>query len=259
LTDYLTKLFGLEGKKAVVIGGTGVLCGRMCHALAAAGAEVVVAGRSEEKGAARVHAITQEGGQARFLPVDGSSRESIQSLFDASLDQLGGVDILVNGAGKNSATPYFEIADAEWDGIFETNMKSLHQSCQIFGKHMSEQKSGAIINIASISTPVPLSKIFAYAASKAAVVNYSMNLARELGPSGVRVNCLSPGFFPAEQNRKILDQERVSKILTRTPLGRFGEPAELDAAVLLLASERAGAFVTGANLVIDGGFTATSI
>ena len=124
---------------------------------------------------------------------------------------------------------------------------------------MAERKTGVIINVASVSTPIPLSRVFAYAASKAAVVNYSLNLARELGPKGVRVNCISPGFFPAEQNRKILDDERKNKILNRTPLGRFGEPSELDCAILLLASDRAGSFLTGANRVVDRVFTATSM
>lgn len=196
MPDYLSKLFGLTGKKAVVIGGTGVLCGQMSQALAKAGAEVVVAGRSREKGDARVQAIADEGGQARFLPVDASSRDSIQALCDAATNLLGHVDILINGAGKNSATSYFEIPDHEWDEIFSTNVRSVHQACQIFGKQMAKRQSGSIINVASISTPVPLSRVFAYAASKAAVVNYTLNLARELGPAGVRVNCISRAFFP---------------------------------------------------------------
>lgn len=259
MSHYLDELFGLSGKSAVVIGGTGVLCGRMAHALAAAGASVVIAGRNAEKGAERVSAILREEGEATFLPVDTTSRPSIETLFETVIQRLDHVDILINGAGVNSATPYFEITDDDWDAVLQTNLTSLHQSCQVFGRHMVERKSGSIINVASISTPVPLSRVFAYSASKAAVVNYSKNLAREFGPAGVRVNCISPGFFPAEQNRKILDEERTGKIMSRTPVTRFGEPSELDGTILLLASDRAGSFITGANFVVDGGFTATSI
>lgn len=258
-SHYLSQLFELTGKSAVVIGGTGVLCGRMCHALANAGAKVVVAGRSEAKGYERVRAIEQDGGKARFLPVDVTSRESIQSLFDQSLADFGAIDILINGAGLNSALPFFEIDDESWDRVFDTNLKSLHQACQIFGRHMIGRGRGSIINVASISAATPLSKVFAYAASKSAVVNYSQNLAREFGAKGVRVNCISPGFFPAEQNRALLDAERTAKVMARTPMARFGEPNELDAAILLLASDRAGSFITGANLVVDGGFSAMAI
>ena len=259
MSDYLTSLFGLQDRKAVVVGGTGVLCGRMCHALAAAGAEVVVAGRSAEKGQARVAAIGAEDGNARFLEVDVTSRASIEALFDESVRLMGRVDILINGAGANSAAPYAEIADAEWDRILATNLRSVHQACQIFSSHMVERGSGSIINVASVSALLPLSRVFAYSASKAAVLNYTQNLARELGQTGVRANCISPGFFPAEQNRKILDKERTDKVMAKTPMSRFGEPSELDGALLLLASDRAGSFITGANLLVDGGFTSTAL
>ncbi|QDU60540.1 putative oxidoreductase UxuB [Planctomycetes bacterium Pan216] len=259
MSDYLNELFGLKDQVAVVIGGTGVLCGRMAHALAGAGAFVVVAGRNGEKGKERVEAIEAEGGKATFLAVDASSRESIAKLCESVESAHGPVDILINGAGVNSATPYFEIPDDEWDKILGTNLRALHQACQIFGEKMTARGKGSIINVGSVTTDRPLSKVFAYAASKAAVLNYSQNVAREFGSKGVRVNCVSPGFFPAEQNRKILSPERVAKILERTPMGRFGEPHELDGAVLLLASDKAGAFVNGANIFVDGGFTAMSI
>lgn len=257
--DYLRELFGLSGQTAVVVGGTGVLCGRMCHALAAAGAEVVVAGRSAERGNERVAAIRRAGGEAQFLPVDILSRASIEQLAATVQEQRGAIDILINGAGLNSAVPYFAIDDASWDQVVDTNLKSVHQACQIFARPMTERGRGSIINVASIASIVPLSRVFAYAASKAAVVNYTQNLARELAPKGVRVNAISPGFIPAEQNRQILDADRVAKILGRTPMARFGTPEELDGAILLLASNRAGAFITGVNLIVDGGFAATAI
>jgi NAD(P)-dependent dehydrogenase (short-subunit alcohol dehydrogenase family) len=205
-----------------------------------------------------VETIRAAGGQAIHLPVDAYSRESIEELCRATQEQLGPTQILVHSAGVNSGRPYFEIPDEEWERIFDLNVRSVHHACQIFGRGMVDRKSGSIINIASVSADKPLSRVFAYSASKAALVSLTKNLAREWGPAGVRVNALSPGFFPAEQNRKILDATRQSAILHHTPMARFGEPTDLDGAILLLASP-AGRFITGTNLFVDGGFTSMSI
>jgi NAD(P)-dependent dehydrogenase (short-subunit alcohol dehydrogenase family) len=137
-----------------------------------------------------------------------------------------------------------------------SNLKAVHWGCQVFGKAMVAAGAGSILNVASVSAHLPLSRVFAYSASKAAVVNLTQNVARELAPSGVRVNALCPGFFPAEQNRKILDPQRVEKIMAQTPMNRFGEPHELVGAALLLISKSAGSFITGASYYVDGGFTA---
>jgi NAD(P)-dependent dehydrogenase (short-subunit alcohol dehydrogenase family) len=259
MNAFLEEMFSLADRRAVVIGGTGVLGSRMCRALAMAGAEVVVAGRDEGRGRACAESIASEGGAARFLPVDAARRDSIERLAAEAERDVGPIDVLVNAAGVNSAEPYFEIADGDWERVLATNLTSVHWSCQIFAAGMVQRRRGAIVNVGSASSDKPLSRVFAYSASKAAVVNYTQNLARELGPAGVRVNCLSPGFFPAEQNRAILDPQRTQAVLAHTPMGRFGEPADLDGALLLLASDRAGRFVTGANLFVDGGFTAQSI
>ncbi|MEX0585352.1 MAG: SDR family oxidoreductase, partial [Pirellulales bacterium] len=137
---------------------------------------------------------------------------------------------------------------------------SILVACQVFGGYMIERKTaGSIINIASISAHTPLSRVFTYSATKAAVISLTQNLAREWGPKNIRVNALSPGFFPAEQNRKVLTPDRVASIMQHTPVGRFGEPQELAAAILLMASNAAGSFLTGANVTVDGGFTATKI
>jgi len=130
----------------------------------------------------------------------------------------------------------------------------------VIGKDMVERGTqGSIINIASVSAGPPLSRVFTYSLSKAAVLNLTQNLAREWAPKGIRVNALSPGFFPAEQNKKVLTPDRVENIMRHTPMGRFGTPDELAGAVLLLASPKAGSFLTGHNLLVDGGFTAMTI
>lgn len=259
MSGFLEELFSLREHRAVVIGGTGVLGGRMCCALASAGADVVVAGRDPKKGQACLDAIRALGGNAIFLSVDVTKRDSIEKLAAEADRKIGPIDILVNGAGVNSAEPFFEITDDTWERVLSTNLTSVHWACQIFAPAMTSRGRGSIINIASASSDKPLSRVFAYSASKAGLVNYTQNLARELGPTGVRANCLSPGFFPADQNRAILDAQRTESVIRHTPLGRFGEPIDLDGAVLLLASERAGRFITGANIFVDGGFTAMSI
>ena len=254
--EYLTRLFGMEGQVAVVIGGTGVLGGAICEGIARAGASVVVAGRSEQRGHKRVEVIRAMSAEAGFKPVDVMSRDSIASLLEMTLDEYGRVDMLVNCAGVNSATPYEEITEEDWDRVLSSNLKATHWGCQIFAPHMAKQEEGgSILNIGSVTSHLPLSRVYAYSASKAAVVNLTKNVAREYATKGVRVNSLCPGFFPAEQNRKILSEERVAKIMAQTPMDRFGEPEELVGACLLLLSRTAGSFMTGAEIYVDGGFT----
>ena len=252
------ELFSLEGKVAVVIGGTGVLCGEMAEGLAMAGAAVALVGRDPAKAKARLESIAKGGGKAGFFSCDTTSKAGLQKLLGDILQKLGGVDILVNGAGVNSPTPFFDISEEEFDRIITVNLKGVLLSCQVFGRHMVGQQSGSIINVGSASGLTPLSRVFTYSASKAAVHNLSKNIAREWATAGVRVNVLVPGFFPAEQNRKVLNPERVTQIMGKTPMKRFGDAHELIGATLLLASD-AGSFITGAEIVVDGGFAAMSI
>ena len=252
---FLEEMFGLAGRTAVVVGGTGVLGGALAEGLARAGAFVVVAGRGADRGAARVDAIKAAGGDGTFVSVDAVDRASVRALLEATLHATGRADILVNCAGVNSSVPYLEISDEDFGKVLDTNLKSTHLGCQIFGGHMADHGGGSILNIGSVSADKPLSKVFAYSASKAAVVNYTKNVARELAPRGVRVNVLCPGFFPAEQNRKILSPERTATIMSQTPMNRFGEPQELVGATILLCAPVAGSFITGAEVYVDGGFT----
>lgn len=255
-SQYLQKLFGLDGQTAVVIGATGVLGGALADGIAQAGAHVIVAGRSAERGGARVDAIKKLGGSAEFIAVEADKRDSLQALLEATLKSRGQVDMLVNCAGVNSAVPYEQITDEDFHRVIDTNLLATHLGCQIFAPQMVKQEhGGAILNIGSVTAHLPLSRVYAYSASKAAVVNLTKNVAREYATKKVRVNALCPGFFPAEQNRKILDKERVDNIMRGTPMQRFGEPEELIGATLLLLSRTAGSFITGVDYYVDGGFT----
>ena len=257
--NYLESLFSLSGKVAVIIGGTGELCGAMAEGLAAAGAEVALVGRNESKAQPRLGRIAAAGGKGYFVSAEASDRTQLEALLGAVLARSGRVDIVVNGAGVNSATPFLDIGEEEFDRIVNINLKGVFLGCQVFGKHLLAQGAGgSIINLGSMSGVVPLSRVFTYSATKAAVHNLSKNLAREWAPQRLRVNTLVPGFFPAEQNRKILSPERVASILGHTPMKRFGEAKELVGATLLLASD-AGAFITGSEIMVDGGYHAMTI
>ena len=257
--SYLDELFSLEGKTAVVIGGTGELCSAMAMAMARAGAEVVLVGRSEEKAKTRLATIHEAGGKGYFVATDIGSRDSLDNMLDAVLERSGKCDILVNGAGINAATPFLDIPEEEYDRIFATNTKAVFVACQVFGKYFLDNGIPAsVINVGSESAITPLSRVFTYSMSKAAVHNISKNLAREWAPHGVRVNTIVPGFLPAEQNRAVLTPERVEQIMGHTPMKRFGDPDELSGATLLLAST-AGSFITGAEIVVDGGYAAMTI
>jgi len=258
--SYLESIFSLEGKTAAVIGGTGELCGAMAEGLAGAGAEVVLVGRSEEKAAARLERIRAAGGSGYFLPADVTDRGGLEATLAAIVGRSGKCEILVNGAGVNSPTPFLEVPEEEFDRIFATNTKAVFVACQVFGKYFVENRIRAsVINVGSMSGLIPLSRVFTYSMTKAAVHNLSKNLAREWASAGVRVNTIVPGFFPAEQNRKVLNAERVAAIMRHTPMDRFGESRELVGATLLLAAEGAGSFVTGAEIVVDGGYASMTI
>ena len=218
---------------------------------------VVVAGRSAERGHARVEAIGDLGGKASFLAVNATQRSSLESLLAEVIKEYGQVDVLVNAAGANAATAYVDATDDDWQRVLDSNLTSTHLACQTFGRHwIAAKQPGSIVNIGSVTAHLPLSRVFAYSASKAAVVNLTQNIAREFASHAIRCNVLCPGFFPAEQNRKILTPERSAQVVGQTPLGRFGEPEELVGALLLLASRTAGSFITGATYYVDGGFTA---
>ena len=232
----------------------------MATGLARAGADVAILGRSKDSAEARARSIEALGRAAIGVCCDATSKTSLEQALAAVLERFGHVDILVNAAGVNSGTPFFEITEAEWQRILDIDLTSVFLACQVFGKAMVDAgHGGSIINISSASSGPPLSKVFTYAVAKAGVNQITQFLARELAPHNVRVNAILPGFFPAEQNRKLLTEERVAAILNHTPMHRFGESCELVGAAVYLASQAASSFVTGSILKVDGGFTAMTI
>lgn len=262
MSSYLSEQFGLDGQTAVVIGATGEIGGAIAEGLCRAGANTVVVGRNDEVGEERAAAFSDvpDAGDATFVRCDTTSKSDLQSLVDRVDEQFGRIDVLVNSAGVNAATPFLEIDEEEWDHIMNVNLKGVFLACQVVGEYLLDQgEGGSIINVSSMAALTPLSKVFTYGASKAGLVNLSENLAREWAPEDIRVNCIAPGFFPAEQNREILSEERVNDIMRQTPAGRFGEADELVGTALLLASDKAGSFITGANIAVDGGFSSKTL
>jgi NAD(P)-dependent dehydrogenase (short-subunit alcohol dehydrogenase family) len=265
--------FDLSGEVAVVMGATGVLGGAIAEGLGATGAKVAVLGRNAERGKARARSIQDRGGNAEFFPADALDRNSLQAARAALSSRLGAPTILVNAAGGNDPRvtvtpehPFEEIDAGDWRESFDLNLVAgAMLPCQVFGPGMKEQRKGSIINIASVSAHLPLSRVVAYSAAKAAVLNLTQFLAREWAPYNVRANSITPGFFPGEQNRRLLFNEdgsttpRGQVILGHTPMARFGNPAELAGAAIFLASEKASGFVTGIDLRVDGGFLAQTI
>lgn len=266
-------MFDLTGEVAVVIGATGVLGGALAEGLAAAGAKVAVVGRNADRGAARAQAITQQGGVAQFFRADAASRCSLAEAHEQIEAAFGAPTVLVNGAGGNDAKvtvtpehPFERIALEAWQENFDLNLVGgILLPCQEFGPAMCRRQKGSIINIASIASHLPLSRVVAYSAAKAAVLSLSQFLAREWALQGVRVNTLTPGFFPAEQNRKLLFRddgsptERTQAIWGHTPMKRFGEAHELIGATVFLASPAASSFVTGTDIRVDGGYLSQTI
>ena len=266
------KVVDLTGEVAVVIGATGELGGAIAEGLAQAGANIAVLGRNRDKGDARVKTIRDAGGHAAFFTADAIQRESLAAARVEIEKQFGPVTILVNAAGGNdpkvtvTAERSFEsIQLADWQANFDLNLVGgVLLPCQEFGPAMVARGRGSIINIASVSAHLPLSRVVAYSSAKAAVLNLSQFLSREWALKNVRVNTITPGFFPAEQNRKLLFNEdgsptaRTKSILGHTPMGRFGTSDELIGAAVFLAA-RASSFVTGTDLRVDGGFLSQTI
>ena len=257
--DYLRSLFNLEGRVAALTGAGGFLVGEMARGLARAGVHVVILDVKLEAAETVAAEIEAAGGRALPFEIDVCRKEAFEAALERTLSVFGRVDFLLNGAGINAPTPFFDISFDEWRRILDVQLGGTMLGCQVFGRHMVDQQRGSIVNISSASAGPPLSKAFTYSVAKAGVKNLTQNLAREWATSNVRVNALRPGFFPTEWSMKhFITPEREAAILGHTPMRRYGAPAELVGAVLWLFSD-AASFVTGAEIAVDGGFTAMTI
>lgn len=249
----------LNGKTAVVIGGTSGIGRAIAHGLAAAGADVVCTSRRQEQVETVAAEIEQIGRKTLRVASDVADRQSLEEVLKKSIEAFGKVDILVNSAGRTKRAPTLDFDEADWNDILETNLTGTLRACQVFGRQMLERGYGRIINIASLSTFVALHEVAAYSASKAAVASLTKSLAVEWSSRGVNVNAIAPGVFRTALNEKLLDEsERGREFQLRTPMRRFGKVEELAGAAIFLASD-AASFVTGEILTVDGGFLASGV
>jgi len=255
-----SELFTLSGKTVAVIGGGGHVCSALAKGFASAGANVAIIDLRVEKAEKIAKEISIEYGVKTLgLYADATNLSELNSMMEALLQFSEKIDVAVNGGGINSAEPFLEIDESDWHRVVDSQLTATFLGCQVFGKHMLAKSSGSIINISSASADPALSKAYAYSAAKAGIRNLTQNLGREWGKSGVRVNAIRPGFFPTEWNRKnFITPEREVAILNHTPMNRFGETTELIGAAIYLASS-ASSFVTGSELIVDGGFSAMTI
>ena len=269
----LDKPFDFGAKTAVVIGGSGVLCSTLALALGQQGAAVVVVGHTNmAKAKELARQIVDKGGRSIAVQADVLDKASLATLAQRTIDSFGGFEILINGAGgaKKEATTsetlsFFDLPEDAVRSVFDLNFMGTFLACQVFGRHMVEQGSGSVLNIASMGAYRPLIRSVAYSAAKAAIVNFTqwlaVHMSQEYSPH-IRVNALVPGFFMTEQNRFLLIDEqsgelteRGQRILEHTPKGRFGQPEDLVVPALMLLSD-AAAFVHGTTLIVDGGLAA---
>jgi NAD(P)-dependent dehydrogenase (short-subunit alcohol dehydrogenase family) len=249
----------LAGRTAVVIGGTAGIGHAVSLALAAAGADVVPAGRRMAHVESTAKEVESLGRRSVRATADVTDRSSLEKLLATTLSSMGKVDILVNCAGKIKRAPTLDFSEKDWADILETNLTGTLRACQVFGAHMLARGYGRIVNVASLNSFVALSEVAAYGVSKAGVMALTRSLAIEWGARGVCVNAIAPGIFRTQLNEQLLDgTARGKELLLRTPMKRFGRVEEVAGAAVFLASE-AASYVNGQAIVIDGGFLASGV
>ena len=255
MASYLENIFNLHGKTAVIIGAGGHICSQLASGYAHAGCKVAILDLKLEKAEAVEKRLNENKlFDTLSFNLDVGIKSDHEKALKVILKKFKKIDILINGAGINGSTPFFDIGIDEWYKIIDSQITGTFLGCQVFGKNMLSNGGGSIINISSASSSPPLSKAFTYSVAKAGIVNLTQNLAREWGEEGLRVNAIRPGFFPTEWNKKnFITPEREKAILSHTPMARFGNPNELVGAALWLGSD-ASKFVTGSEVYVDGGF-----
>jgi NAD(P)-dependent dehydrogenase (short-subunit alcohol dehydrogenase family) len=257
--EYLEQLFSLAGRTAVVLGGTSGIGQAIARGYRKAGANVVASSRDQAKVDAMASEFEADGGRTLRKACDINDRGGLQALCDETVGLFGSVEILVVTSGVLKKMPTIDFTDQDWDPVIEANLNGSFKANQIFGRQMIQQGGGSIINTCSMTTFVSFNEVAPYAASKAGVGMLTKSLACEWATKNVRVNAIAPGVFRTPLNTKALDiPERAAAILSRTPMGRFGDVKELVGAAILLASD-AGSFITGQIIAVDGGFLAMGI
>ncbi len=250
-------IFKLNGRVALVTGGNKGLGFVMAQALAEAGADVVVTSRNKENAESSAAAIAQATGRRTLgVVVDVTDAQQVNAMVQTILETFGRIDILVNNAGINIRKPIEEFDEASWDQVQDTNLKAPFLCCQAVGRQMKEQRSGRIVNVASMLGLTALPERSAYCASKAGLIQLTKVLALEWAPYNIMVNALCPGPFATDLNIPVMNNPQANQyFLNHIPLGRWGQPEELKGVITFLASD-ASSFMTGASLAFDGGWTA---